>query len=282
VFALGAEGELRCLEAVTGKVLWAKNILEENQAENLVWAMSASPLVIDDKVIVLPGGRSGNSVVAYDKTSGKPVWKSLSDKQAYTSPMIVTLAGQRQLLIVSAERAAGLTVDAGELLWEYPWKTSYDVNAAQPLVVDSNRFYISAGYGHGAALVKVSKEGSGFVAITVWETHRMKNRFNGAVLHDGFIYGLDEAILACIDVATGELMWKGGRYGHGQLLLASGHLVIITEKGDLVLVKATPEGHQELASFSAIEGKTWNNPAIADGKLLVRNTREMACFRITP
>jgi outer membrane protein assembly factor BamB len=109
----------------------------------------------------------------------------------------------------------------------------------------------------------------------------MKNKFSGAVLHDGYIYGLDEAILACLEVETGKLMWKGGRYGHGQLLLASGHLVVITEEGELVLVKATPDDHQELARFSAIEGKTWNNPAIGDGRLLVRNTREMACFRIT-
>lgn len=110
----------------------------------------------------------------------------------------------------------------------------------------------------------------------------MKNKFSGAVFHEGYIYGLDEAILACIEVETGELMWKGGRYGYGQLLLASGHLVILTEKGDLVLVKATPESHQELSRFSAIEGKTWNNPAIGGGRLLVRNSREMACYRISP
>jgi outer membrane protein assembly factor BamB len=282
IYAQGAEGELRCLEADTGKVLWAKNILRENQAENRNWAMAASPLVVDDMVVALPGGRSGNSVVAYDKRTGVPIWQALSDKQAYTSPMLVILGGQRQLLIVTAERVVGLTVKEGSLLWDYPWTTGYDVNAAQPLVVDPNRFYISAGYGHGAALVEVTRQDNRFTARTVWETHRMKNKFSGAVLYEGYIYGLDEAILACIEVETGELMWKGGRYGYGQLLLASGHLVIVTEKGDLVLVKATPENHQELARFSAITGKTWNNPAISGGHLLVRNTREMACFRISP
>jgi outer membrane protein assembly factor BamB len=108
----------------------------------------------------------------------------------------------------------------------------------------------------------------------------MKAKFNGPVLHEGHVYGLDEGILACVRVDTGDLRWKGGRYGYGQVLLASGHLIITTESGDVVLVKATPEGHRELASFSAVEGKTWNNPALANGLLLVRNTTEMACFRL--
>jgi outer membrane protein assembly factor BamB len=110
----------------------------------------------------------------------------------------------------------------------------------------------------------------------------MKNKFNASVLHEGYIYGLDEGILACVEVETGNQMWKGGRYGYGQLVLAGGHLVVITETGDLVLVKATPERHEELARFSAISGKTWNHPAISDGILLVRNTTEMAAFRIAP
>lgn len=282
LYPLGAEGELRCLDANTGKVIWAKNILSDNGAQNLSWAMAASPLVVDDKVIVLPGGRNGRSVVAYNKDTGDPVWKVLDDPQAYTAPMEATLAGQRQLLVVSRERAMGLTVEDGNLLWSYPWSTSYGVNAAQPLIVDENRFFISAGYGHGAALVDVRREGDGFRASTVWETNRMKNKFSGSVLHQGYIYGLDEAILACLNVETGNLEWKGGRYGHGQVLLASGHLIVITETGDLVLVKATPEGHQELARFSALSGKTWNNPAIDGGRLLVRNTREMACYRVAP
>jgi len=282
LFALGAEGELRCLGANTGELIWRKNILTENQADNLSWAMAASPLVVDDLVVVLPGGSTDNSVVAYDKRTGEPVWKSLSDRQSYTSPVLVTLAGQRQLLVVTAERVVGLTVAEGDLLWEHPWSTSYDVNAAQPLVAGSNRVFISAGYGHGSALLEVSQQDHQFRASAVWETHRMKNKFSGAVLHEGYIYGLDEAILACIDVSSGELMWKGGRYGYGQVLLASGHLIIVTEKGDLVLVKATPERHMELARFGAVEGKTWNNPAIGNGQLLVRNTREMVSYRISP
>ena len=280
VYALGAEGELRCLESATGKLIWNKNILADNGAANLRWGMSASPLVLDGKVIVTPGGRHGNSVVAYDKLTGHRVWGSQDDKAAYASPTAATVGGRRQLLVMTAKRAMGLTVDDGSLLWEYPWVTEQDINAAQPIAVAANRVYLSSGYGHGATVLELSAQGNGFETRVVWANTRMKNKFNSAALYQGYIYGLDEGILACVDVETGELKWKGGRYGYGQLLLSSGHLVVLTEEGDVVLVRAAPEKLQEVARFSAIQGKTWNIPAISDGLLLVRNQVEMAAFRI--
>src|SRR5947207_6077468 len=135
IYAVGAIGELRCLDGASGKRIWSRNILKDNHAENLQWGMENSPLIVDDKVIVLPGGPSGQSVAAYNKLTGEPVWKALDDKQAYTSPMLATLAGKRQILVVSASRAMGVTVDNGALLWEYPWKTEYEINSAQPIVI---------------------------------------------------------------------------------------------------------------------------------------------------
>lgn len=282
VYALGAAGELRCLDAATGKRIWSRNILTDNHAQNLQWGMAAAPLIVDGKVIVLPGGPAGKSVVAYDRNTGEPVWKALDDKQSYASPMLVTLAGKRQVLVVSAHRLMGLTLDDGTLLWEYPWTTEYDINASQPLVVGDNRVFISAGYGHGAAVVEVTPAPEGFHARQVWTSNRMKNKFSSSVLYDGFIYGLDESILACISAETGELKWKGPRYGYGQVLLAAGHLLVSTETGEIALLKAAPDQPRELARFTAIQGKTWNVPALADGYLLVRNSDEMACFRVAP
>jgi outer membrane protein assembly factor BamB len=276
LYALGATGELRCLDAKTGAVIWGKNILTENQASNLPWAMAASPLVVDDKVIVLPGGTANNSVVAYNKLTGAPVWKSQSDRQAYVSPMLVTLAGRRQVLIVSASRVFGLEPGNGSLLWSYSWGTDMGINVSQPIIVDNNRFFISSGYGKGAALVEVS----GGNSRTIWENVSMKNKFNSSVLHQGFVYGLDEGILTCVDVNSGERKWKGGRYGYGQVILASGHLIISSDTGDLVLVRATPDQHAEVARFSALQGQTWNYPAIAGGRLLVRNGTQMAAYNI--
>ena len=282
LYALGATGELRCLDANTGAVIWGKNILAENQASNLPWAQSASPLIVDDKVIVLPGGGGGKSVVAYNKMTGAPVWKALDDRQAYVSPMMAELSGRRQIIVVSATRVVGLTPENGTLLWSYVWDTDMGINASQPVVVDRNRFFISSGYDKGAALVELKPEGKAFTATTVWQNKNMKNRFNSSVLYNGYIYGLDEKILVCLDVNTGERKWKEGRFGYGQVILASGHLVITNgETGEVVLVKATPDKFTEVARFAALQGSTWNNPAIADGRLLVRNSSEMAAYDIS-
>jgi len=280
LYALGATGELRCLDAKTGSVSWSKNILSDNGADNLSWAMAASPLIVDDKVIVLPGGTGGKSVVAYNKLSGAPVWKSQNDRAAYVSPMLVTLAGRRQILVVSASRVFGLAPENGALLWSQTWDTDMGINVSQPILVDKNRFFISSGYGKGASLVEVTGSGNSFTARSLWENINMKNKFNSSVLHEGYVYGLDEGILTCVDVNTGERKWKGGRYGYGQVLLASGHLIVMSDNGELALVKASPNEFSELAKFPAIAGKTWNYPAIAGGRLFVRNANEMAAYKI--
>lgn len=281
LWALGAEGDLRCFEARTGKLIWSKNILRDNGADNLQWGMSGAPLIVDDKVVVLPGGRSGKSVVAYNKLTGAPVWKSLNDTQAYVSPMLVTLAGKRQILVETADRVVGLAPGDGSPLWETSWDTDMGINCSQPIVIDANRIFLSSGYGKGAALVEISASGDGLAARKIWENSSMKNKFNSSVLYEGNVYGLDEGILTCVDAKTGERRWKGGRYGYGQVILANAHLIVITDTGELVLVKATPDKHTEVAKFAAIEGKTWNYPAIADGRLLVRNQTQMACFDLS-
>jgi outer membrane protein assembly factor BamB len=281
IYALGATGELRCLDANSGAVVWGKNILKDNAAQNLQWAQAASPLIVDDKVIVLPGGANGKSVVAYNKNTGAPVWKVLDDQQAYVSPMLVDLAGRRQIVVVSSFRVVGLAPENGALLWSYPWDTDMGINVSQPIVVDRNRFFISSGYGKGAALVEVKGSGNSFTASTVWENKNMKNKFNSSVLHNGYIYGLDEQILVCLDVNTGERKWKDGRYGFGQVILAGNHLIVTSEQGDVALVNASPDKYTEVARFKGLEGQTWNYPAIAGGKLLVRNSNEMAAFDIS-
>ena len=278
VYALGAAGELRCLEEVGGRLIWRTNILDDSGAGNLDWGMAASPLVIGDTLIVLPGGPNGQSVVAYDRRTGARLWSAQDDRAGYAAPMLARLAGRDHLVVFSAERLMGLSLDRGELLWSYPWVTNAGINVSQPLVVAENRLFVSSGYGVGAAVIELTPAGAGFTVREVWRNTRMKNKFTSSVVHDGFVYGLDEAILACIDAATGALQWKGGRYGYGQLLLADDRLIVLTEDGELVLVAATPDRHIELASFPAISGKTWNHLAIDAGRLLVRNLNEMAAF----
>ncbi len=280
LYALGATGVLHCIESKSGKLVWSRDVLKENGASNLQWGTAASPLVVDNKVIVAPGGPSGRSVVAYNKVTGSPVWQSLSDRPSYTSPMLATLAGKRQVLVVTAARVVGLDVDAGTFLWGISWDTQMGINVSQPIVVNENRFFISAGYGKGAALVEITSAESGFAAKNIWQNNSMKNKFNSSVLHNGHVYGLDEGILTCVNVETGERKWKGGRYGYGQVLLAGDRLIVMSDAGELALVKAAPEQYTELSKFPALEGKCWNYPAIANGLLLVRNQTQMACYNI--
>jgi outer membrane protein assembly factor BamB len=282
VYALGGRGELRCLDAATGKLVWRTNILQDAGAKNLTWGMAGSPLVAGDAVIVQPGGSKGRSVAAYDRRTGKRLWTALDDKTAYASPMQATLLGVPQFLVVTATRVVGLSVDKRTVLWEFPWKTDHDASAAQPIVIGGDRVFYSSGYGTGAVVVELTKSGETFAVREVWRNIRMKNRQSTSVLRDGFIYGLDEGILACIDAATGDLKWKGGRYGHGQVLLAGAHLVVSTEEGELALVAASPDKFQEIARVQAVDGETWNVPAFAGGILLVRNTRQMAALDLRP
>lgn len=282
LYALGAEGDLHCLDAATGKLIWKHNILTDAKAPNLMYAMAAAPLVVDDKVIMLPGGSNGHSVIAYDKDSGQIRWHAQDDKAAYTSPMLVEFAGQRQLLIVSATRVMGLTVEEGKLLWSFPWQVSYENSIAQPVLLGNDRFMLSAGYSTGSIAIEVKKSGDTFSTQELWRSKMLKNKFTSSVYYDGYVYGLDEDILTCIDAATGRRMWKDGRYEYGQVLLASGHLIVMAGLGDLALVKATPEKWTEVARVPLLNGKTWNHPAISEGKLLVRNAVEMVCVDLRP
>jgi outer membrane protein assembly factor BamB len=281
VYALGAMGELRCLNAANGQPLWSRNILVENKAGQPSYGTAASPLIVDDKVIVLTSAGANRSVVCYAASDGAVLWTALDDMTGYASPALVTLAGERQIIICAETRTVGMRVEDGSVLWEYPWRVSSNqLPIAQPVVLGPNRFLLSAGYFTGAAAVEIVKTDSGFSAQTLWKNKLLKNKFTSSVFWQGHIYGLDEDILTRLDAATGERKWKDGRYGYGQILLAGGHLVILSGDGDLALVNATPRRHEELARFSAIRGKTWNHAAIAHGRILVRNAAEMACYDI--
>ena len=275
LFALGAAGEFRAIDAASGRTLWRTNILADAGAENIEHGLSGSPLVVDNTVVVQPGGANGQSVVAYDRVSGKRAWSALDDRASYSSPMLVTLAGVRQILTFTESRLVGLAPENGKLLWEFSWTT-----AAQPLIAGPDRVFIST-VGLESTMLQLTDGGDGrLTARELWRTNRMNNKFTSPLLHDGFIYGLDEAILSCIDASTGALKWKGGRYGYGQVMLASGHLIVVTEEGELALVRADPKSHQEITRFPAISGRSWNHPAISDGILLIRNIEEMAAFNL--
>ena len=288
LYVISATGHLSCHNAMTGKVIWEKNIVEEYETRNLMFGMCAAPLVAGEKLIITAGAkaRGRKTVLALDKATGKELWATEHGTQAYMSPMAVKLAGGEQLVITSGGEVLGLSPENGDALWSHRWSVSHGNNIAQPIAVRDEQIFISAGYNKGCALLQVTKEGDEFNVKELWKNDRLKNKFTSSVLHESHLYGLDDqddkrTALVCLEAATGKEKWRGDDFGHGQLLLADEHLVILSEKGEIALVKASPKSFQQIARIPALTGKTWNNPAIAGGHLYIRNSSEMVCYDIS-
>jgi outer membrane protein assembly factor BamB len=279
VFTLGSTGLLNSLDLRTGKRIWRHDIATENDAAQPDWGRSGSPLVIDDLVVVSAGGANGRSLVAYQRESGELAWHGGSDLASYSSPMLATLDNVRHIVILNQASVAGHDPATGRILWEYPWPAQQPT-VAQPLVLSGDRLLLSAGYGVGSKLLQLSAAEGQLRPTLLWETPRLKAKFTNLVVHDGFVYGLDDGVLVCLDPADGERKWKSGRYGHGQVILAGELLLVQTEEGDIVLVEPRPDAHREIARFTAFNQKTWNPPALAGQYLLVRNDVEAALYEL--
>ncbi len=284
IYALGATGILNCLDALTGKQLWRRAILEDAAAGNLDWAMAGSPLVVDDAVIVNPGGKNDWGVAAYHRVTGEKLWSRGSDQASYTAPKLATLLGIRQALIFDGIGLAGHALTDGKQLWKLDWSNGPKVNATEPAIIDDQTLLIGSGYDRGGALIKLTRESSGndekWTASTVWTVKQFRLKFNAPVIHDGFAYGLDERVLVCLDLQTGKVKWRNGRYGYGQLVRVGNEIVVLSEEGEVAIVKASPERYEEVLRFPAITGKTWNHPVVCRDMLFVRNGEEAACFKL--
>lgn len=280
VYSLGGTGELCTLDALTGKLLWKRNVLEDAHAGNLKWGMAGSPLIVDRWVVVNPGGRNGRELAAYDRETGEPSWYGGTEKAAYSSPQLATLVGKRQIVLFDGKGVAGFDPTDGVEWWRFPWETMEHIHAAQPLILGDDRVYISSGYAVGGAMVQVTQTGESFSARPLWKNRSLRCKFSSAVAYGPHIFGLDEGILVCLEAETGERLWKKGRFGHGQMLRVADVLLILSETGEVVAVSALSSGYQELGRFAAVEGKTWNNPTLAGNLLFVRNHLEMACFQL--
>ncbi|OHB66221.1 MAG: hypothetical protein A2Y76_15450 [Planctomycetes bacterium RBG_13_60_9] len=283
VYTVGATGRLNCLELTTGKQLWAINILEDNNAGNLLYGQCGSPLVVGELVIVSPSGGNGKSLVAYTKDKGEAVWRNGDDGGGYSSPALLTIAGIPQVLAFHAPGMSAHDIETGALLWIHPWQNSHKTNCSQPVLIadGSDRVLISTGYGKGSCMIELKRTADNSFAVTqLWTSRGFNTKFSVAVVHGGYAYGLDNGVLVCIDLADGKYKWKGGYYGHGQILLADDLLVIVAEDGEVAFGKASPAAFSELYRVKALNSKTWNNPALAGPFLLVRNDREAVCYEL--
>ncbi len=278
LFSLGATGRLNCLDLATGALIWSHDAVTENGAKVPDWGITSSPLVTGEHVIVSVGGTDGRSLVAYEKESGAFAWGGGGGSVGYSSPQGVVLDGREQVVVFNNNGVASHEPGTGKVLWEYPWKGGHP-HVAIPLVLPGNRLLVSSGYGTGSELLAVSGEESWDVR-QLWKSNRLKSKFANLLYRDNYLYGLDDGILVCLEVETGALRWKDGRYGHGQMILAGDLLLLSAESGDLVLIEPSPEERRELARFPVFDSKTWNPHALAGDLLLMRNDREAACLRL--
>jgi len=271
VYAMGGTGLLTVLDLESGELLWKRDVLRDSGGNEPTWGKSDSPLLLDGLVVV----GAGAALSAYRADDGELAWSVKGVSPAYGSPLLTTLAGVRQIVSFNADSLTGHDPEEGSVLWEVPWPRRQP-NVAQPLILPGDRVLASAGYGVGARLFHITGDG----AELVWESLRLKAKFAHLIYYQGYVYGLDDGILVCLDPETGRRKWKRGRYGHGQLLLVEDLLLVQGEHGDIILIEPSPDELRELARFTVMDGKIWNTPALAGRYLLVRNDAEAALFEM--
>ena len=282
VYTLGATGIVNALEAGDGAVVWSRNAAADTERKTPGWGFASSPLVVHDLVVIATAG----VLVAYDAATGDRRWVGETRGFGYSSPHRMTLDGVDQILLLDGLGAVGVAPAEGKLLWEHRWQGDGIVQPARTAdgdVLIGTGSGLGSGAGIGVRRLAVAQGASGWTVEERWTSTGLKPYFNDFVVHEGYAFGFDGGILSCIDLADGRRRWKGGRYGHGQMVLLAdqGLLLVLSEKGELALVGATPSGFTELARFKAIEGKTWNHPVLVGDVLLVRNDQEMAAFRLS-
>jgi outer membrane protein assembly factor BamB len=294
VYALGATGLLHCLDGATGEPAWPSIDLLElcgstvgADGQRVMWGRSASPLIVDDVVVVPLGGPPTGpwkSLIAFDKNTGQERWRGGDRQVGYSSPVLATLCGVRQIVSVNEDNVSGHDPNTGKVLWseDWPGRSFAEANASQAVPVGPDRFFLSKAYGGGAALVKLELDAGGrWTTDRQWHVKNvLKTKFTNVVVKGNAIYGLSDGILECVDLEAGQRNWKGGRYGQGQILGVGDLLLVQAESGEVVLCELNPSKHVELARFPAIQGVTWNNLCLFGRLLLVRNAEEAACYEL--
>jgi outer membrane protein assembly factor BamB len=282
LYTFGATGILNCLDPATGTADWTRDVATEVGAKPPMWGFSGSPLVTDGLVIVFAGGENGKELLAFRTANGAPAWSAPAGSTSYSSPQLATLAGTKQCLMVTDQGLTSVDPTTGRVLWKAGAAMPGAPRTLQPHVVGPDQLLVGTFDGSGVSLVDVTKAGDDWSASARWTSKDLKPEFPDLVVHDGHAYGFDIDRFCCIDLSTGKRTWKEGRYGRGQVMLLpeKSLLIVVSEGGDIVLLKADPNRHEELGKFPAIKGKTWSHPVIAHGRLYVRNAEEMACYEV--
>ena len=281
LFATGATGMFFRLNPATGDVVWQKDLKEIGNREAPMWGFAGSPMAIGSNVIVWAGGKDGKGLLAFDLETGALRWSAATGDHTYASPQLNIIAGEELVLMLSNDGLVLVEPGTGKMRLNYEWKFQ-GYRALQPRVVGDGTVLIGTPMNIGTRAIRIGKVNGELTAEELWTSRNLKPDFSDMVTHQGYIYGNDNGFLACLDLKTGERMWKGGRYGKGQTLLLEndGLLLVIAEDGQVHLVRADPKEFVEVTSFKALDGKTWNHPVVVGDNLYVRNSQEAAGFQL--
>ena len=279
VYALFSNGLLCSIDAKSGELNWKTKTIDENY-EFPEWGISCSPLIWNDLLILNQGGEK-SAAQAYDLRTGQLAWDSeFHGEGVYISPALLEFFGEKHLLVAIAGKVASLNPENGKLRWEHPWKIFLN-NAliSQPIQLGTDRILLSAGYGKGAECLQIEKTGDDYQLSTIWKSKDLKSKFSNPVLKDGFLYGFSENLLVCLNATSGDLQWRGKKYGYGRIIIAEDKLVILGNSGVLSVVEANPNQFYELQSEPLLSDvRCWNGPALAGGYFLAMNGQELGCF----
>lgn len=280
LFTLGGNGLLNCLDAATGRKIWSRSIADDSGAPVPQWAFCSSPLVIGEIVVTFAGGAGSKQLLAYQVAAGEPAWSAPAGQLSYSSPQSVSIDGQPQIVILNDHGVTAVAADTGRPLWEFSAPIPGAPRSVEVNVFGPGKIVVATESGIGMVLLEVRREGEQWSAIPGPASNEFKPAFSDFVVHNGLVFGFDGAIFACVDIETGKRRWKKGRYGHGQVVLLrdQGLLLVLAESGEVILLPAIADRPEELGRYQSIEGKTWNHPAIAHGKLYVRNAEQIACY----
>lgn len=286
LYTQGATGILQCLNADTGEAVWKRDVGEDTGAKLPMWGFASSPLFVDEKVIVFTGADAGKSVIAYHSATGEIAWTAGDGDHGYGSGHLAEFDGTSQLLMISNFGIQSFIPETGEQLWEHSMDIGTFARVVQPLLSDDDSVFIGSSFGKGSRRLTVTKEDDTWNVQEDWTSKKIRPYFNDCVVHEGYIYGYDGNRIACIDASTGEATWKSRRVGGQVLLLPEMDILLsLTEKGEVLLISATPDEYTIIARIKALTKKpkkTWNHPVIAQGKLFVRNSTEAVCYKLSP
>ncbi|MGB0578838.1 MAG: PQQ-binding-like beta-propeller repeat protein [Limisphaerales bacterium] len=287
VYIMSADLVLYCLDEQSGSLVWKKDIIKEHAGKNIRWKNAASPLIADGRIYVAGGG-TGQSMMALNPKNGELLWGTGADTMTHSTPTIATIHGVRQVIFFTQTGLVGVNAVNGTELWRYNFK--FSISTAISPIVAGDIVYCSAGYNVGSAAVKVSKAGDTFSAEEIWRVHGHKNvanHWSTPVYKDGYLYGMfsfkkyGDGPLKCVELETGKVVWSKEGFGPGNCIIADGHILALTDDGQVVLAEASPKRYRELSRAKVLKGKCWTTPILSNGRIYVRSTKEAACLDIS-